>query len=111
MLLDDLDCDGDQLFEKMNARGKALTSYEILKSSLEEEMEMQGLSSTSLGNNWRNDIDSKWIDYCWDSSNIGQNPNLQTVRNVELKLERLLIRMVGKSFFCNKYCRYSYKKY
>ena len=98
MLLDKLACDGDQLFEKMNARGKALTSFEILKSSLEEEMERQELP-ISLANSWREAIDGNWIDYCWDNSNIGSNPQLTTVRSVEMKLERLLIRTAGKSFF------------
>ena len=98
MLLDNLICDGDQLFEKMNARGKALTSFEILKSSLEEEMERQGLSA-NLANSWREAIDGNWIDYCWDTSNIGDNPQLATVRAVETKLERLLIRIAGKGFF------------
>lgn len=101
MLLDNLVCDGDQLFEKMNARGKALTSYEILKSSLEEEMEQQGLpkSDVSFVNSWQNAMDGDWIDYCWDNSNISANPQLKTVRSVEEKLERLLVRMVGKSFY------------
>lgn len=101
MLLDNLVCDGDQLFEKMNARGKALTSFEILKSSLEEEMEQQGLpiSNVTFVNNWQNAMDGDWIDYCWDNSNISANPQLKTVRSVEEKLERLLVRMVGKSFF------------
>lgn len=101
MLLDNLVCDGDQLFEKMNARGKALTSFEILKSSLEEEMERQGLpkSNASLVRDWQNAMDGDWIDYCWDNSNIGANPQLKTVRSVEEKLERLLVRMVGKSFY------------
>ncbi len=101
MLLDDLVCDGDQLFEKMNARGKALTSFEILKSSLEEEMEQQGLpkSNVSFVNSWQNAMDNDWIDYCWDNSAIGSNPQLKTVRSVEEKLERLLVRMVGKSFY------------
>lgn len=101
MLLDNLVCDGDQLFEKMNARGKALTSFEILKSSLEEEMERQNLpnSNSNLTNGWRTAMDVNWIDYCWDNSNIGNNPQLKTVMSVEEKLERLLVRMVGKSFF------------
>lgn len=79
MLLDKLMCDGDQLFEKMNARGKALTSFEILKSSLEEEMELQNLPNTdsALTNNWRNVIDGDWIDFCWDKSDIGSNPTLE----------------------------------
>ncbi len=101
MLLDNLVCDGDQLFEKMNARGKALTGFEILKSSLEEEMERQNLPSSNptLTNGWRTAMDVNWIDYCWDNSNIGDNPQLKTVISVEEKLERLLVRMVGKSFF------------
>ncbi len=98
MLLDKLVCDGDQLFEKMNARGKALTSFEILKSALEEEMERQGLPA-NLANSWREAIDGNWIDYCWDNSNIGNNPQLATVRAVETKLERLLVRIAGKEFF------------
>ena len=101
LLLDNLDCDGDQLFEKMNARGKALTSFEILKSTLEEEMEQQGLptSHDKLANDWRNAIDGNWIDYCWDNSMIGPSPKLENVREVEKKLEKLLIRIAGKSFF------------
>lgn len=101
MLLSDLNCDGDRLFEKMNARGKALTSFEILKSSLEEEMELQQLSASDPGliNNWSKNIDGDWIDFCWDTSNIGANPKLNTIRGVENKLERLLLRMAAKSFF------------
>lgn len=101
MLLDDLFCDGDQLFEKMNARGKALTSFEILKSSFEEEMEQQNLPTNNLKltNDWRKAIDGDWIDYCWDNSNIGNHPDLKTIQKVEIKLEKLLIRLVGKSFF------------
>lgn len=95
-LLDSLDCDGDELFEKMNARGKALSSFDLLKSSLEEEMEKQRFPKT---NDWRNKIDNKWIDYCWDNSNIPTNPSLEEVKQVETKLERLLVRLIGKSFF------------
>ena len=101
MLLDNLECDGDRLFEKMNARGKALTDFEILKSSLEEEMERQGLpvSDAALTESWRNDVDGDWIDYCWDNSEIGAEPQLDTIREVENKLEKLLVSMAAKSFF------------
>lgn len=95
-LLDSLDCDGDELFEKMNARGKALSSFDLLKSSLEEEMEMQKFPDADV---WRKKIDNKWIDYCWDNSNIPTNPSLEDVKQVETKLERLLVRLIGKSFF------------
>lgn len=101
MLLDNLDCDGDRLFEKMNARGKALTSFEILKSSLEEEMELQGLpqNNEQFTSAWRESVDGKWIDFCWDRSNLSDDPKLDEIREVETKLERLLVRLAGKSFF------------
>ena len=95
-VLNDLDCDGDALFEKMNARGKALSSFDLMKSSLEEELEKQELL---IIDDWRREMDGTWIDYCWDVSNIPQNPTLQDVEKVEKKLERLLIREIGKSFF------------
>lgn len=97
-VLDSLKCDGDELFEKMNARGKALSSYDLLKSSLEEELTFLKKDDNIL-NNWKNDIDKKWIDYAWNSSNIPTNPTLDDVSKVEKKLERLLIRMIGKSLF------------
>ena len=95
-LLDNLDCDGDELFEKMNARGKALTSFDLLKSSLEEEMELQ---QSSVISQWENAIDNDWINYCWDNSSIPENPTLDDVVDVEKKLERMLVRVIGKSFF------------
>jgi hypothetical protein len=95
-LLDSLICDGDELFEKMNARGKELSTYDILKSSLEEELEIQ---HSSIINDWRKQIDNDWIDYCWDSSNLPDNLTLDDVKKVEQKLEHLLTRMIGKSFF------------
>lgn len=95
-VLDNLDCDGDVLFEKMNARGKALSSFDLLKSSLEEELEKQG---AAIINDWRREMDGSWIDYCWDVSDIPENPTLQDVEKAEKGLERLLIREIGKSFF------------
>ena len=93
-ILSNLDCDGDVLFEKMNARGKALSSYDLLKSSLEEELEIQQLQIK-----WREAINNIWIDYCWRNSDISDSPTLKDVEKVELKLERFLLRMIGKSFF------------
>ncbi len=97
-ILKDLICDGDELFEKMNARGKALSTYDLLKSSLEEELELQQ-SSLLINRDWQNEIDNKWLNYCWDSSNIPLDPTLEDVKGVENKLENILIRMIGKTFF------------
>lgn len=97
-ILKDLNCDGDELFEKMNARGKALSTYDLLKSSLEEELEIQK-SSLSNNRDWQEKIDNEWLYYCWDSSNIPVDPTLEDVKRVEDKLETLLLRMIGKTFF------------
>ncbi len=100
-LLDNLDCDGDELFEKMNARGKALTHFEEIKSTLEEEIEIQGLPATNktLVGRWQDEIDKKWVDYCWNTLITSKDPSLMDVRSVEERLERLIIRMIAKSFF------------
>ena len=95
-VLDNLNCDGDELFEKMNARGKALSSFDLLKSSLEEELDKQ---NSPRINDWRVKIDQAWINYCWDNSNIPEKPTLKHIKGVAKKLERLLIRLIGKSFF------------
>lgn len=99
-LLDDLECDGDELFEKMNARGKALTHFEVIKSTLEEELELQGIANDKVANDWRANIDNKWVDYYW-SSTIAcktEEPTLKDVREVEARLETLILRMIAKSF-------------
>lgn len=102
LVLDNLVCDGDRLFEKMNARGKALSTFDILKSSLEEEMEQQKIhnSNPKLSSGWRTKMDSDWIDYWWDKiiKCSTQTPTLDSVKEVEKCLEKMLIRMIGLSF-------------
>lgn len=97
-VLDDLDCDGDVLFEKMNARGKSLSNFDLLKSSFEEELEKQNLPQDLL-DGWRQKMDNDWVDFCWDNSKIPANPVMSNIVKVEKKLEHILIRLAGKSFF------------
>ena len=103
-LLDNLECDGDALFEKMNARGKGLTHFEEIKSTLEEEMELQDIANDDVANSWRAswraNIDNKWVDYYWNASIACKNeePTLKDVRAVEDRLETLILRMIAKSF-------------
>lgn len=95
-------CDGDRLFEKMNARGKALSSFDILKSTLEEEMELQGVSTSNpqLPGLWRTKMDTDWVDYWWDKTinPLTGTPTNNDVQKVEQSLERMLTRMIGLSF-------------
>ena len=65
----------DELYVKMNARGKELSSFDIFKSTMEEQMR---LSIEDEENNeiikkretilekWRKNVDSNWIDIFWN---------------------------------------------
>jgi hypothetical protein len=55
----------DELYVKMNARGKELSAFDIFKSSLEEQMSINKVT-VSLADKWKNNIDSNWIDVFWN---------------------------------------------
>ncbi|MGY6521315.1 MAG: GmrSD restriction endonuclease domain-containing protein [Mongoliitalea sp.] len=55
----------DELYVKMNARGKELSPFDIFKSSLEEQMRINNVDET-IQNKWRGNIDSNWIDLFWN---------------------------------------------
>ena len=61
----------DELFIKMNARGKLLSDFDKLKSTLEEEIQLQQsemndggktLADSNIEHAWRENMDGKWID-------------------------------------------------
>lgn len=66
----------DELFVKMNARGKHLSDFDVLKSTLEEELQMQRqediqnpvchLANQKDEEDWRSQMDGKWIDLFWN---------------------------------------------
>ena len=55
----------DELYVKMNARGKELSQFDIFKSTLEEQMRLNDVSEV-IQNEWRKNIDSNWIDIFWN---------------------------------------------
>lgn len=55
----------DELYVKMNARGKELSGFDILKSSLEEQMRLNKVSQ-EIQDEWRNNVDSRWVDMFWN---------------------------------------------
>jgi hypothetical protein len=101
--LDELNM-GDELYVKMNARGKLLSSFDIMKSVIEEEIQLQNLSGEDEEKNWRSNIDGKWITYFWQKyyssqetdglSNIDNITYTDVETNVEMKLKRLIQRMI-----------------
>lgn len=57
----------DELYVKMNSRGKNLSSFDILKSTFEEEIQLQDKGSTDFEKAWREKVDGKWMYYFWQN--------------------------------------------
>lgn len=55
----------DELYVKMNARGKELSQFDIFKSTLEEQMRKNDVNQETQ-DIWRNNVDSIWIDIFWN---------------------------------------------
>ena len=90
----------DELYVKMNARGKELSSFDIFKSTLEEQMRLNEVSE-EVQNEWRNNIDSNWIDLFWNKlakPHINDETKLEDqikyVNSVEEGYLRFLKRMM-----------------
>lgn len=102
----------DELFIKMNARGKQLSSYDFMKSSLEEEIQTQKSEGNCYDNtecNWRSLVDGKWIDWFWNMfafkqlGEITADPDeyhkrLSLAKKSEENLKRLILRTIGIEF-------------
>lgn len=97
---------GDELYVKMNARGKQLSSFDIMKSVLEEEIQLQKLSGTKDETDWRTKIDGDWINYFWQKYCNGKSAEeMQQIdyraveMEVEMQLKRLIQRMICIQFY------------
>lgn len=53
----------DDLFIKMNARGKYLTRFETFKSELESALDTT--ENLELSETWKDKIDNEWLDFFW----------------------------------------------
>ncbi|MCI7270647.1 MAG: DUF262 domain-containing protein [Prevotella sp.] len=107
----------DELFIKMNARGKLLSDFDKLKSTLEEELQIQqkeiGEGGAPLANaedekKWRSLIDGEWIDLFWhkyareiicNSEALPEEKRkvscLNAAKLSEMMFKRLLLRMIS----------------
>lgn len=59
----------DELYIKMNARGKALTEFENFKSFLDEEIDLQYGVNDKFSERWKDNIDGAWMDLFWKYRN------------------------------------------
>jgi hypothetical protein len=60
--LDELD-QTDELYVKMNARGKALTDFEHFKAWLQEHVKKAKITVTHM--KWEDKLDAEWLDLFW----------------------------------------------
>lgn len=107
---------GDELYVKMNARGKQLSSFDVLKSTLEEEIRLQhqdrnlSVGDGVVGNfdalqekEWRRKVDGEWIDYFWFKRRKLPDGTV-SVYDVEDKYKRLMLRLVSLQFMRQEKC-------
>ena len=113
----------NELFIKMNARGKQLSDFDKLKSTLEEELQIQQREINSQGiplateqdeESWRSLMDGPWIDYFWhkyarkviiDTETISADERkknrLNAAKLSELQFKKLLLRLIALQLFEN----------
>lgn len=108
----------DELFIKMNARGKLLSDFDKLKSTLEEEIQLQQsekncdgkkLADSCIEHAWRENMDGKWIDLFWQkyasgvmaqtTSDDNKDERLAAAKETEKRLKIFLLRMIAMQLF------------
>jgi len=103
----------DELFIKMNARGKPLSDFDKLKSTLEEEIQQQQheqdeqgmpLANAKTETLWRQSMDGKWIDLFWQQSAKDiqlKSPaeQLKVAKQAERNFRIFLMRMIAMQIF------------
>lgn len=108
----------DELFIKMNARGKLLSDFDKLKSTLEEEIQLQQsekncdgkkLADSYIEHAWRENMDGKWIDLFWrkyasgvmaqTTSDDNKDERLAAAKETEKRLKIFLLRMIAMQLF------------
>ncbi len=113
----------NELFIKMNARGKQLSDFDKLKSTLEEELQIQQKEEDEQGNQlaseddeqrWRALMDGAWIDLFWHKYARQQvietedtapeerkKDRLEAAKLSELQFKKLLLRLIALQLFEN----------
>ncbi len=60
----------DDIYIKMNARGKLLTNFETFKAWLQKQVKINGFKITT--SNWEIKLDVQWTDIFWDNKDAGK---------------------------------------
>ena len=84
--------DTDDLYMKMNARGLSLTSFELFKSRLKEDVDSAYADDITKAKDFHANLDNRWIDVLW---HIALEHKL---KNADVYLERLLKVIISSEF-------------
>lgn len=111
----------NELFIKMNARGKQLSDFDKLKSTLEEELQIQQketdeqqtpIATSKDEEDWRMLMDGTWSDLFWHKyarqeiintestdTETRKNDRLKAAKLSEIQFKKLLLRLVALQLF------------
>ena len=81
---------GDELYIKMNARGKELSSFDLLKSFLERDLSKNNSNNQILKTKWQSRIDCEWMDFLWWKYYTCVNVQDRNIAQIEVKFEQIL---------------------
>ncbi len=84
----------DDLYIKMNARGKALTPFENFKSYLDEVVDQLDDVGDQWKKSWKENIDGAWTDLFWKYRDVG-NKSLIDEAYMSFFTNVLLIYLIG----------------
>ena len=104
----------DELYVKMNSRGKQLSDFDIVKSTLEEEIFLQEKQSSDFESRWREAVDGRWTNYFWQKSlkekEEQKDLEFKDVAKVEDGYLRLLQRLIALNLWMDTKDKDEYKK-
>ena len=83
----------DDLYIKMNSRGKRLTRFEIFKADIISQIKSLGNEAVELAEKFANQIDGTWIDIPWSYTDKQVNPDRKVsdvTADVDSKYENLV---------------------
>ena len=63
----------DEIYVKMNGRGRPLSYFENLKSWMDEQVSKKSESNSNEEENWQIKMDNKWTDFFWKNRNKNQD--------------------------------------
>lgn len=91
-----------ELYVKMNARGKELSSFDILKLTLEEQMERNNIDETFI-NKWSGDIDNLWMDLFWSKIAMPYFDDNNLKKDIVEDVEKSYLKFLKRLMFYHLY--------